>query len=398
MKYILFSLVVLLRQSAPAVAGDSQPALWSREWTDIFSPVFSPDGRSLAFVIQGHQPDGGELEFDTEKSRNKLREEVRQRTKANLRWADPRVVILNMKSKKLRDIDFGWSPNFSHDGRLLAYARQESVLTGFRTLADTMKGNPICLFHNDSGEIEVIARPANEYLDSPLFSPDGSLLAYCKGGHANGSMSGDLNAVLFDLKARTSRELPPPAGWVGEPFPKDMTIILGKAFSGRRLIVSYHQRAAKRGLAAYDPEVSVLKEMEDQDDKSNWEDGRICVLKNGDLCLCLNGWRNLTRDATFARLHEDPNDGNNEVFWSHHSEGMLSPSGRFLTRVDRNQLRIYDALKGMEVGSFPLKKGEVREVAWSPDEKALAVVTTPRDLLFTDELSVFEVDLVRKRK
>ena len=367
---------------APAVsrAGYAEP-VWSRAEHEVYSPRFSPDGRRVAFVINGHWPDGGELVGMDEKRYAELRAKLDAKTKADPRWNDPRIVVLDLDTKKLTEVDFGYDPAFSPDGATLAYQRQKKVITGRRILADTLEGNSICLWHSETGKSEILIEPEKDYLASPLFSPDGRKLAYAQAGHANGAWGGDLGVMLYDFESKKSEPLPPP--------PWEKPVIVSKAFRDQHLVVCYWD-----GVVIYEPKLRVLTKF---NENTRYKDHHMAVLMNGDICVTGYPWKNLTSGKKYAKIKADESESMEGFFQDPRWHGAISPTGTLIALAARGKIRVYDTRIGHEIAAYE-GGGRVSEIVWRADGAAFAVVATNEDAGFCDQLFIFNIapDLLKK--
>lgn len=169
--------------------------IWSAPNTEINSPEFSRDGKHIAFCRKIHSPDGHEAESYSNDELNKRA----QKSKKDSRWEDPEIVCLSLQDGRVERIDYGWSPIFGHDPQTIFFVHQVKPISGLRVLAATQKGNEICSFNRHTKKLKVLAKPDTGYLDHPLLSPDGRLLAYSICDAVNGEWGGPVGIGLINL-------------------------------------------------------------------------------------------------------------------------------------------------------------------------------------------------------
>ena len=192
--------------------------VWSQAGTEIRTPAFSPDGQLVVFVTRPYWPDGHEAE-DLPESFFKSLE---AKAKADPRFADPVIQVVDLTGKTVCETRYGWHPQVSPDNRRVLYTEQVKPITGFRELAESFAGNGIRTFDCESKQTSRTADPEEGYLDTPFFSPDGRTILYTLNEAVNGAFGGAVGLARFDpqenrsaplLKKKTVAAVPcPPAG------------------------------------------------------------------------------------------------------------------------------------------------------------------------------------------
>ena len=155
-------------------------SVWPAEWSyfpdgdELHEISWSPQGDRIALVRQAHWPDGGAAHNYSGWALRMLR----RKAQILPRFADPRIIIVKPGSEEAVEVDFGWSPRFSPNGRRVAYARQEKPISGMRRMvASTGAGNPIVVFDLGTKKKTVWAtpEPKHQFL-SPRWIDDETLL------------------------------------------------------------------------------------------------------------------------------------------------------------------------------------------------------------------------------
>ena len=191
----MFSLI-----SVQGVAGQSQvPAnrelVWSAPGQEILTPQFSADGNFIALVTRGYVPDGA----DAEGLPDSFFKALRAKEKANPRFADPVIKVVDLRGNITCEAKYGWSPSFSTDAKRLVFSEQVKPITGFRALASPMEGNGIRMHDCGTGQTVKIADPHTGYLGRAFFSPDGGSIVYTDNEAVNGAFGGSVAIARFDL-------------------------------------------------------------------------------------------------------------------------------------------------------------------------------------------------------
>jgi hypothetical protein len=159
------------------------------------TPQFSMDGNLIVLVTREHVPDGGEAEGLPES----YFKELEERQKSEPRFADPTILVINLKGETVCETSYGWNPSISQDNKTLTYSRQKNPITGLRISAETQAGNDIQIFDCEKRQTRPVAAPDAGYLDNPFFFPDGKSIVYSENGAVNGASGGPIGLTLFDL-------------------------------------------------------------------------------------------------------------------------------------------------------------------------------------------------------
>ncbi len=196
----LFLIAIGLVVFAQPTHGQSQPPVrrelvWYQPGDEIQTPGFSPDGNFLVLVTRAYWPDGADAEGLPDSFFKKLS----ARAKANPRFADPVVKVINLAGTVVCEVQYGWNPSLSRDDKRVAFSEQVKPITGFRELASPQAGNGIRMFNCETKELNKIADPKTGYLDTPFFAPDGGSIVYTENEAVNGAFGGSVGIARFDL-------------------------------------------------------------------------------------------------------------------------------------------------------------------------------------------------------
>ncbi|MGB8195353.1 MAG: hypothetical protein WCF67_25700, partial [Chitinophagaceae bacterium] len=215
MRSFLTAIGILLIVHLPATA---QPRVtkyfqWHKEHHSIIDPVFSNAGNEIAFVSQLQIP-GSDIDRITAtdslgaaflRQKKRYRDSLLAVASRQERFTDPVVSILNIKTKGVESIDYGWSPGFSSDDNRIVYSFQTKPISGKRVLAQTLEGNSIKIYNRLTKQMKVIVTPDEDFLLSPVFLDDSNIV-YQVGDAINGSYGGGAGVSKFNfITKRTER-------------------------------------------------------------------------------------------------------------------------------------------------------------------------------------------------
>jgi WD40 repeat protein len=363
---------------------DAQPSdgitsRWHQSGYDLYDPEFSSDGNEIVLVRQRHRPNGGEA---VGIPREKL-DEIRRRIAADPRYADPEVFVLQVWSGEASErIDWGWAPTFSPDGTSVAFAAQTNPISQYRVGASTLAGNEIRIYDRSTLEIDVLAKPNTGYFSDPMFSPGGHELVFSLADAVNGAYGGGVGLAVTDLGTGTFEVLYPMT--VEHDLPHLVDPI---RFVGNRLLA----RVCRPGepgvhlanhytcdlIAPGMPNQTVLSwGRRDLDELRRLD---FAAGPGGELLVHDNDWRP-PASATGTRVDDYPFDRGRAV----------SPDGRLVAESSYNGVRIRLLAERAAEGRSWEFEGEMREVAWSPDSKYLAIVVTQYRPSTFDELLLLQ--------
>jgi len=147
-------------------------------------------------VTRGYSPDG----CDAEGLPDSYFKALEAKEKANPRFADPVIKVIDLRGNIACEVKYGWHPSLSRDSKRLVFSEQVKPITGLRALAATMEGNGIRMYDCASKQIVKIADPHTGYLDNPFFSPGGGSIMYTYDEAVNGAFGGAVGISRFDLQ------------------------------------------------------------------------------------------------------------------------------------------------------------------------------------------------------
>jgi hypothetical protein len=370
--------VVALSDSANAAGTLMSGGSWHRSDTELYSPVFSPNGNEIALVAKRHMPDGEEAEAMT-KGELKRRE---ARIDRDPRYADPVIYVLHLRDRTTERVDYGWDPAFSPDATSLAYAFQFHAISRFRVLAETLADNDICVFDRTTKVSKIIAKPDSGHLSSPQHSPDGRAVVFGLGGAINGAYAGLVGVGSVNLEDHLTSDIYPRLKAFNLP-----RLIKSFGFVGADLFAIVETPTGSGMYLANSYRTELVKIENEPYVVYSWGDlpvGRAAstafgVGTSGSLRVYDTTWRNLGDRADEAQLptSRGPSD-----------PGVLSPDGRWLARRARKRLEIVD-LSTNQLKRSIQTSAEIQEVTWSPDSARLAwiAIGDPEKFRF-DELHV----------
>jgi hypothetical protein len=113
---------------------------------------------------------------------------------------------LNLKTKKITTIDYGWTPSFSENDSLILYTFQKKSLFKKRVLAQTMDGNNIKLYNRNSKKSEILVNPKNNFLLNPEFL-DSIIVIYNLGAAVNGACEGSVGLNTINIKTKKTEAI-----------------------------------------------------------------------------------------------------------------------------------------------------------------------------------------------
>lgn len=379
MKPSLVAVCLLLGALGTAFSADKPVWKWQEADTEIYQPVFSPDGTELVFVRKKHIPDFSEAESLSDEELKKKKAPIDK----DERYADPEVVIVKIGEKEPLRVDWGWLPAFSPDGQSVAYAFQKKPISRFRVLAETLAGNEIRLFQRADKSIRTLAVPASGHLESPIFTPDGQAVVYDSGTATNGAHAGSVGVAQVSLDGKTTEDLLPPA----KEF--DLyDLIENKQFIGGKLYVLRYKPTSAGDFMANSYSGELLELGTPPKTVYSWKSEPtptgvrdFGLAPDGKLLVYDQGWR---EPGTATDKAAPPATGEDVL-------GIHSPDGRLIASIGDAGLEIREFPSGKPVETISVK-GELQGAAWSPDSKRVAVlVTESGEQFLQDSLQVFDL-------
>ena len=194
--FVLILLIAFQGLNGQEVFPLKKELVWSKPGEEIVTPQFSPDGNFVVLVTRAYWPDGG----DAEGLPDSFFQQLSARAKANPRFADPVVKVVDLSGKVVCEARYGWNPSLSRDDKRIVFSEQVKPITGYRELASPEAGNGIRVFDCETKELTKIADPVTGYLDTPFFSPDDGSIVYTENEAVNGAFGGSVGIARFDLQ------------------------------------------------------------------------------------------------------------------------------------------------------------------------------------------------------
>lgn len=189
-----------ISQSQPVV---TRQLVWAALGQEILTPKFSADGNLIALATRAYVPDGG----DAEGLPGSFFKALEAKEKAEPRYADPVIKVIDLGGKVVCETRFGWNPSLSHDSKRVVFSEQVKPITGFRALASPMAGNAIRMYDCETKQLTKIADPKTGYFDSPFFSPNGGSIVFTEDEAVNGSFGGAIGVSRYDLRDSQEQSL-----------------------------------------------------------------------------------------------------------------------------------------------------------------------------------------------
>ena len=356
---------------------------WFEKNYSILSPTFSHSDTEIVFTKQFQSPEGPsapEGYFDS----------ISLIIDKNPRFADPVICLLNIPTKAVTKIDYGWTADFSPDDNLIVYDFQTFPISGKRALATPLKGNEIKVYDKRTKQTEVIAYPDTTFLLNPVFL-DGDNILYQIGNAVNGAYGGGVALCQSDLKSKICKTV----------------YSIKKSFGNFHLIGDIHRGNQKIYFTVYIP-----------------LDGDEFMANNySHLLLSLDGKTvqnfgkrdfnslegKLGIDTTGAFIYVDDNHEmisqkdnvikyrNKKVIYKKslsaaYMRGFLSPTGKFLFYTDDKEQCFLMETDNFEKTKLPLSSNLIQDVIWSENSNKFGVVQVHENLSQTDLLTLFEVN------
>lgn len=117
------------------------------------------------------------------------------------RYNDPVIALLNTKTRLLLLIDYGWSPAFSPNDRLITYVRQQLPIQERKIYAGTLRGNDIRVFNKSTKTAELAVAAKNNFYLEPVFT-DTLHIVYKNGDAVNGPFAGAISFNKININTK----------------------------------------------------------------------------------------------------------------------------------------------------------------------------------------------------
>jgi WD40 repeat protein len=344
----------------------------------INNPSFAHSDTEFVFSKQFNIPDGGNAI-----GRDKYLQDLLIKAKKDKRFADPIVSIINLKTKKLTAIDYGWTPSFSNDDNLILYAFQTEPITGYRVLAQTTKGNKIKIYNRTKKLYEVVATPNKTFLLDPEFF-DPSSISYKLGAAVNGSYSAGIGLNIINLLTKKTDTILRPNQKFGnfplvgaiQKYNNDICFTLCEpqdSFTYRHLLLR------PKGVII-DFGEGYLKNL----------DLKVAISKQNNI-LYLDDDHDHISDTNFLiKYNQNIQVSKKPLLFEYHN-AYLSPNGQYMFYDDYKSNFYLINLETFEKVKIVLPDSEIHSVTWSPDYKKFAVVQDHETISDTDKIRMFKI-------
>lgn len=356
---------------------------WYTKNYTIQNPGFAHSDTEMLFVQQFYIPDGHDAA-----GREPYVESLLATADKEKRFADPIVCILNLKTKGLVQVDYGWSPAFSPDDKKIVYSYQTVPISGKRVLAETLNGNNIKIYNRSSKQYEIIASADPTFLLDPLFV-DSLHIIYKVGDAVNGAYGGGVAFKKINLVTKKEESLYPVQKdhglfhLAGDIYPRGhdtyYTVYIPQD-SSSWMANHYSHLLLHAGGTVHDFGKGSFKSLE----------GKLGIDKEGNL-IHLDDDHALRADKNLLVKYT----GNKIVYKKEltfeYNKASLSPNGKYLLFYNYdNDIFIMDTDTFAKT-KLALPKTEVYSITWSGNSNKLAIVQGHEKLQDTDLISLFNV-------
>lgn len=152
---------------------------FSEEKFQIKSMAFDNNDKEIALVKRVFLPNEEEAT-----SREEYVKKMWESLKSDERYFDPIIYTIDVQSKEMIQIDYGWDPAFSPDGNKIAYTKQVESLKGVAVISATVNKNTINLYNKEAKESILLASPDKEelsilengYINKPQFLDESNII------------------------------------------------------------------------------------------------------------------------------------------------------------------------------------------------------------------------------
>jgi hypothetical protein len=358
---------------------------WSKRNFIILNPEFSNSENEIVFSNQFYIPDGHNAE-----GREKYLDSLENIIKKNPRFADPVVNILNLKTKELNKVDFGWTPSFSPNDQLVVYTYQTNPISGKRVLAATLKGNYIKVFNRRNTTKEILISPENTFLLNPMFF-DSTNVIYKIGDAVNGDFAGAIGLNNINIINKETKVIFSPK----------------KDFGYFNLVGKIFNQLDSLSFMIYTPKDKGYMWMANEYGyELRNEDRVICNfginrLINFDLQVSVDNKGLITIIDNRSNLRKDPV---NIIYYNNKKEinrvpikdeiinAFLSPDGKFLAYINANSGLQLMNMKTQDKIKINMDHSEFYGFVWAKSSKKIAIITSHEKYSDTDKLTIYRIE------
>jgi len=356
---------------------------WYKKNYIIQHPAFAHADTELLFVRQLYIPDGHAGE-----GRKQYIESLLSKAGKEKRFADPVVAILNLRTKKLTPVDYGWAPSFSPDDKKIVYSYQSVPISGKRVLAETLTGNNIKIYNRLSKKHDIIASPEKTFLLDPIFL-DSTTIIYKVGDAVNGAYEGGVAFNQINLQTKTNKPLYPVqkdhglfhlAGGIYRICNETYYTVYIPQDSSSWMANNYAHLLLHSNGIAHDFGKGPFKSLE----------GKLGIDKEGAL-LYLDDDHQLKAEKNMLIKYKDNKIVYQKELEFEYHKASMSPNGKYLLWYDYdNGIFIMDT-DSFTSTKLALPETEVYSIAWSDSSTRLAIVQGHEKLADTDLISLFRL-------
>ena len=400
--FLLAQFISIRRSTVESLPSVKRILVWPAEGQGILTPQFSADGKFIVLNTRGYEPDGD----DAEGLPDSFFKDLEAKEKANPRFADPVVKVINLNGEVVCEAQYGWSPSLSPDDKRIVFSEQVKPITGFRTAASTMSGNAIQMYDCETKQLTRIAEPQAGYLDTPFFSPDGQSIIFTENEAVNGAFGGPVGISRYDLEQNrlqtlvSEKDVPAVPCPLAGPKPgacldvdvKNLTksfpqIVHQVSTAGNEVVALLGMPVPAPGdiYLARDYDVSLISVLPEpktilsfgkrnfEDDEQNGEDySAFQAGSDGSVLIFLKYWKRYSLATGNAMADLGPRNAKLKSAYSPNLKYYLcaEPEG------EPDHFVLYRTSDGKLVDSLP-KMAWVYEATWSADSREFATIGVP---------------------
>ncbi|MGF6906156.1 hypothetical protein [Fusobacterium sp. PH5-44] len=357
---------------------------WYEKGYIIKDMSFDNEGKDIAIAKEFKIPSGGDA-IDREDEIEKIHEKIKE----NPRYADPIIYIMNLESKEMTEVDYGSEVEFSHDGKKIVYIHQLKPLSGFRELAETLKGNTLNLYDIKNKTKEVLATPQDNFLMNPQFIDDNNIV-YQIGDAINGVYGGGVGLNKINIENKKIEII--------AEVRKDhnMFNIISKV-AVRENDIYYLQYIPQDEDTHMASEYTLHLKKGDEifhdfgtNDFINLS-GNYAVDDEKNLVL-LNS--EMDAESVTVSIYKDAKEiSNKEVMIEYFTNGILSPNGKYIICQDYSMSISLINIETMEIIVLNLPKTTLYQVKWSNNCDRVGIIQEHEQVAFTDIMTLFRFSM-----
>jgi WD40 repeat protein len=358
---------------------------WSRRNFIILDPEFSNSENEITFSNQFYIPDGHYAE-----GREEYLDSLYKIIKNEPRIADPVVSILNLKTKQLNKIDFGWTPSFSPNDQLVVYTYQKNPISGKRVLAATLKGNYIKLFSRRDTTKTTLISPETTFLMNPTFL-DSTNVVYKIGDAVNGDFGGAIGLNNINIINRKTQVLFSPKKDYG--YYNLVGKIFNQSNSPEFMIYTPQDKGYKWIANEYGYELRNINGVVCNFGNNQFTsfDSQVSVDNKG-LITIIDNRSNLRSDPPYIVYFNNKKEINRMPLKEEISHAFLSPDGNFLVYINADSDLYLMNMKTQDKIKVNSDHSEFYGLVWAKSSKKFAIVSSDEKYIGTDKLTIYRIE------